>query len=294
MSQGRLWYVRRAKTVRGPFPAALIKRYMLLGRVKPTDELSLDQQSWLPVTAYPGFAPDQGTASGLAAVAASVVASEDERKPGDRRQGQADPHSERRQGADRRAEEPPEVIERRTRRARVVASLRVPGAGDKVAALIAGLLLIGVIAGGFLFAPGAPESAPQCEAKAAPAVNWANCRKEGAELANVDLRNGVLRNARLTGVKMAHANLMNADLAYVDLVGADLSYGRLDGARMTGANLRKADLGYASLKGADLSYVDLTEAVLGGAMLEGAILDNVIWPDGQVCGKGSVGACLPR
>jgi hypothetical protein len=285
MTHGRLWYVRRGTTVRGPFQAALIKRYMFLGRVKQTDELSLDQKSWLPVTAYPGFAEDEGTAGGMAAVAASVKAAEDERRSGAGNQGY--------DGPERRAVEPAETVERRQRRERVLASLRRPRGGERVPVLIAVLVTVVVVVAGFLFAPDRSQSVPQCDARPAAKVNWSNCRKEGADLQGATLANGVLTNARLTGARLTRANLSGANLAYADFVGADLSYAQLKKARMTGTNLRNADLGYANLDGADLSYADLTGAVLGEAILMGAVLDRAIWPDGTVCGEGSVGICRP-
>ena len=295
MSQGRLWYVRRADTVRGPFHAALIKRYLLVGRIKPTDELSLDQQEWLPVTAYPAFTAEQPSASGLAAVSASVLGGEDERTPGDRRQREgASAYQGQRSGKDRRAPEPAEVLERRQRRARVVASFKAVPHSDKIPALVAVLLFVAIVVSGFIFAPRTPQPAPMCDAAPAPGVNWANCRKEGADLAAADLQHAVLRNAVLSGANLTRAKLVGADLAYADFSNADLSGATAQGASLKGSNLRKARLGGAKFEDADLSYADLSEADIEGADFKGAIFDHAIWIDGRECAAGSVGRCLAK
>jgi hypothetical protein len=295
MSQGRLWFVRRGETVRGPFHSALIKRYLLVGRIKPTDEVSLDRHDWLPVTAYPAFAAEQPSASGMAAVSASVLGSEDERRPGDRRQGEGDsPYKNQRSGKDRRAPEAPEVLERRQRRARVLASLKGGPINNRVPALVAVLLFVAIVVSGILFTPQSRQPEPVCDAAAAPGVDWANCRKEGIDLAGADLQHAVLRNAVLTGANLAGAKLVGADLAYADFSNADFSSAAVNGADLKGANLRKARLAGANFEDADLSYADLTGADIEGTDFKGARLESAIWVDGRECVAGSVGRCVTK
>jgi hypothetical protein len=47
-STDKLWFTRRDGVVRGPFPAAWIRRYILLGRIRMTDELRLGAGDWRP------------------------------------------------------------------------------------------------------------------------------------------------------------------------------------------------------------------------------------------------------
>jgi len=290
-TQSRLWFVRRGETVRGPFPTALVKRYLILGRLRQTDELSLDRQAWQAVSTYPMFAPTQ-----LAEDATVALAREDERKPGDRRSNEPpdNPYKERRSGTDRRTQESPELVEYRQRRARVVQSLKPARQSNRIPVLIALTLLAGIIISGFLFKPTTLVSGPACDTPAAPGVNWSNCRKEQADLTRADLSKAALRNSRLTAARLAGADLAGSDLAYADLVGADLSNAQLQGAIVVGTNLRQANLSSANLEGADLSYADLTGATLDGAALKGTSLGNAIWPDGKVCARGSLGTCQPR
>jgi hypothetical protein len=52
-----LWYARRNGTVRGPFTEEYLARYILLGRIRLNDELSLDRVNWRPTREYPGLFP---------------------------------------------------------------------------------------------------------------------------------------------------------------------------------------------------------------------------------------------
>lgn len=59
MTNNQLWYTRREKEIRGPFPAGLITRYILLGRIREDDELSVDQLSWQIVSEKPELIPEE-------------------------------------------------------------------------------------------------------------------------------------------------------------------------------------------------------------------------------------------
>lgn len=91
-----------------------------------------------------------------------------------------------------------------------------------------------------------------------------------------DLRNAVLRGADLERAAMEGVNLMGANL---------------EGANLQGAVLDDASLEKANLKKALLSGASLDHATMDDADLSGAVLDGVIWPDGRVCKKESVGVC---
>lgn len=59
MTNNQLWYTRREKEIRGPFPAGLITRYILLGRIREDDELSVDQLSWQIVSETQELIPEE-------------------------------------------------------------------------------------------------------------------------------------------------------------------------------------------------------------------------------------------
>ena len=59
MTNNQLWYTRREKEIRGPFPAGLITRYILLGRIREDDQLSVDQLSWQLVNEVSELIPEE-------------------------------------------------------------------------------------------------------------------------------------------------------------------------------------------------------------------------------------------
>jgi len=56
---GSQWYARRNGTVRGPFTDERLARYILLGRIRLVDELSLDRVRWQPARDYPELFPEE-------------------------------------------------------------------------------------------------------------------------------------------------------------------------------------------------------------------------------------------
>jgi len=287
-SQGRLWYVRRGEVVKGPFQTALIKRYLIMGRIRAADELSLDKEVWHVPSHYPMFSREK-----LEEDRAILLAREDERRGVDRRHNESpdNPHKDRRSGAERRSAEPPEAVARRQRRQRVLASLRPTRQSNVAPALISAFAVALIVVSGFLFKPRGGGAEPNCEAAPAPGVNWSNCRREAIDAHGSDLHGANLRSARLTGANLEAVQLQAGDLAYADLVGATLIDSDLSGANLKGTALRKAVLTGVRFRGADLSYADLSDAVIDGATFEEARLDNAIWIDGRTCAPGSVGAC---
>lgn len=108
-TDAQVWYTRRGGRTRGPYSAAHVTRYILLGRIRLCDELSSDQCNWRPVTECEGFLPwTSGGKSGWADYQRLSMAriSVDERRSQRRRntgEGTLPPGmKDRRQGADRR------------------------------------------------------------------------------------------------------------------------------------------------------------------------------------------------
>lgn len=132
MSNKQLWYTRRDKEIRGPFPPGLITRYILLGRILESDELSTDQISWQQVTRLPDLIPpemklDQNKPENREKLRIARMR-EDEREAIDRRaqntldNNKQPNHTQRRK--DRRSSESDDVIRHREIRTQLLESLR--------------------------------------------------------------------------------------------------------------------------------------------------------------------------
>jgi len=133
MSNKQLWYTRRKKEIRGPFPPGLIARYILLGRILESDELSVDQVSWQQVTSLPELIPpemklDLSIPDNKEKLQIARMR-EDEREAGDRRarnasnnNGRQADHSQR--GKERRSSESGDVIRHREIKTQLLESLR--------------------------------------------------------------------------------------------------------------------------------------------------------------------------
>jgi hypothetical protein len=291
-----LWYVRRKGAVRGPFPAAQIKRYVLLGRVSESDEMSEDQVSWRPLFELPELIPEAIRHSADRKTLEVLRRREDERSGTDRRSDDGPLPAairERRSGKDRRAPETATAIARQAAKSRLIQQGRRRREDYRPLWMGTVLALVLIFTLGFWLVPAPDEDGPDCEAPPRPQVNWSNCRLEDLNAARQDLTGAKVRNAKLRQANLLGARLAGVDLAYSDVVKANLSYANLHGATLKGANLLGADLAYADLSDADLSYANLTGAVLGGAVLSGTQLDNAVWVDGSLCARGSVGQCVP-
>lgn len=55
------WYSRREGVIRGPFTAEDITRYLLLGRIRPDDELSTDRAAWASADSFSEMLPPEVT-----------------------------------------------------------------------------------------------------------------------------------------------------------------------------------------------------------------------------------------
>jgi len=292
-SQKRLWYVRRAGRVRGPFPPGQISREVLLGRIRGNDELSQDRESWHALRELPELVPESlRRTSGLDVRERLVLARlrEDERRH-DRRAGRKSQAGLERRRGDRRTVESFEVLAVRARRE---AEEEEKDAKERNLLLPAAVVLTIVFSLAmyfFWYRPAVPPPGRDCQAAAAPAANWNGCQFAGRPLARADLREANLGNAILSGADLREANLLRADLSYANLEGAALRGAALREADLTGALLRGADLAQADLRGADLSYAILDGAGLQGAKLAGTRLGKAVWSDGRVCAPDSIGEC---
>lgn len=294
-----LWYLRRGNAVKGPFPASQIAKYVLLGRVHQTDEVSQDQQQWRQVAEVPALVPPAVKESASAEALRTLRQREDERSGHERRDGVEPPptgteqrHAGRRE---RRGAESETVIRHRRQKAELLDTLRAGSEKERrswrwiVPAAV--VLALALVALGVFLGPATVEDTPDCSARAGPGVNWNNCTLDGLEARDANLEGARIRNARLRDADLLNANLQAADLAYTDFANADLGYADLSRADLKGATLTGADLTNADLTGADLSYAILRDARLGDAVITGARLSGAVWPDHRVCGRDSVGEC---
>jgi len=304
----QLWYTRRGDEIRGPYPAGLITRYILLGRIRDTDELSIDQEAWTPVAEHEELIPDvlKADLSTKDAQQRLLAAKrwEDERR-GEERRGPRErqlPDEDRRARQERRGPEAPEVVSRRPVALALEKEARARRQGHVVRGSGTLALIILILGVGWYYASQQEplvykvrlEDPEHCSAPPAPRVDWSNCHLEGGQWNNADLSGARLRNATLTGAQLVGAKLAGADLAYANLSFAELQNTDLSRAVLVGANLQRADLANANLQDADLSYVNLTGAVLRGANLANARLGNAIWVDKSVCALGSIGRCISQ
>ncbi|MFP4245338.1 MAG: pentapeptide repeat-containing protein [Ectothiorhodospira sp.] len=296
-----LWFMRRDGCVRGPYPAGVVSRYLLLGRLGLEDEISPDGTHWHPVEQYPHLIPrellEADTPEGRERLLQARMR-EDERLRERRVPGSPEEalFREQRQG-ERRGPEPLELLQRRRQRVELLsrgAQLQRHVSGPRLWIGVAmGLaLILGLL---WWSSESTERAAPpqDCAAPAEPGVNWSYCRRVGADLREKDLTGALLSNTDLVGARLEQARLSGADLSYADLQGGDLAGADLGGARLVGAVLRDADLSGARLIGADLSYADLRGADLTGADLHGARLGHALWTDGSTCPEGAVGTCRP-
>ncbi len=312
-----LWYTRRDEQIRGPFPHGLITRFIVLGRLQLSDEISVDQIRWQAVKDVPELIPDPLKSAPddpeLQEYLRVARRREDERAAGDRRRREGARHDDSRRRADRRQHESDELVHHRDIKTRLVKVRQSSPERLRAWVLIALLLALATAIGAaFWLMPQAPALRLQCEAPAGPQVDWSNCKFEGILLNGVNLVGARLSNANLSGAQLQAANLAGSDLSYANFGRADLSRANLRQATLTGSVLRNANLAAANLSGArlsyailqgvnfsgaDLSHADLASADLTGAKLEGAKLDNcnlvgATWVDRSVCAAGSVGQCV--
>ena len=320
-SNPQLWYTRRDKEIRGPFPKKLITRYILIGRVLESDEVSVDQRNWKVVSSIPEMIPEEMKADlsipeNMEKLRLARLR-EDERRYGDRRQLGGKELEEairkRRSGKERRDSETLEALRHRQIKTETSQLIRSQKKSFRLPAVAFGLMVVVVLGTALIYSP-QPQKAlvNHCELAAQANVDWSNCRFEGLQLNAADLRGAKLQNTSLIAAQLRGVNLSQAHMSYSNLLSADASNANLSNAVMVGAVLRKAhlnaanlqhsDLSYAILQDADLSNADLRNANLTHVMLSGANitntnfaganLGNAIWLDNSICAPESVGKCV--
>lgn len=319
MTKSNLWFTRRGNEIRGPFPVGMITRYILLGRIVETDELSPNQFDWKPVTEFQELYPvemtlDQNDSENVERLRIARLR-EDERQSGDRR-NVPDAESEfrhKRSGDERRDSETYETVRHREVKTGFRKLLDRPKERhDSIIALLI-VFVSSVIWAGIHFSPERGVAINNCASSPAPHVNWSNCQLEGIKLTAMDLTGSQFRNSAINGADLRKAILVDTDFSYANLSGASVQNAVLTNANlvgttlrntnfaeasMTGANLEYAILHNANLANADLRNADFTHAMLNGAelkgaRLDGAIFDKAIWSDNTVCAPESVGRCIP-
>ncbi len=316
MSDHKLWYTRRGEVVRGPFPSGQIRRFLLLGRIQPGDELSVDQRSWSPAHTHADLYPeelnaDPGDAAAMERLRLARMRADErirERRQEPRHEsGNAAPRSDRRQAEDAA------TLASREQRERVILRPAVVNNRVRMAALLAGSLFCAVLALAFFLAPQTDSLNLQCVQAPGPGVNWSNCRKSEQDLNGVDLTHAQIVNTYFDRSRLRNADLSFSNLDYSNFVAADLSGARLDHASLKGAVLRQARLEQTSLFAAHLPYAIFQDAVLQEVNLEnadlrnadfnaaqlravnlrGADLSGAVWIDGTHCQTPSLGECRP-
>lgn len=294
-----LWYTQRDGVVRGPYPEKQVSRYILLGRIRDTDELRPEGGDWKRVSDCPDLIPEVMKLPPTEENRQKLLIArmhEDERRPGDRR-GQAAGAAklqERRSRPERRRVEAPELLRHRELKYQV--SHARPGDAKlyRYPLTFVALVLLG-FSFSYVLKQAQPEVAPaDCAAQPHPGVNWNNCNLSGLRSEQADLLGARVRNARLDAAQLVSARLAGADLEYTSLNLSNLRAADLSHANLRGVALRGSDLRNAKLVEANLSYANLSGARLEGADFSGAILDHTIWTDQQSCAAGSVGECKRR
>lgn len=291
MVERRLWFVRRKGIVKGPFLPAQITRNILLGRLHPDDELSLDEQQWQQVAMHRELYPDVLEEEPLPIEAVELAKVQVDERVADQRRAKKNMEQERRRTRERRATESDAVLVHRQHRKEIDDACKKSIRRPKMPFLSVLLVVITIIGFGLMLKPDNRNLQADCTQAPGPKVNWRNCTFIGLNVENKNLEFALLTDAVLNESNLLGVNLSGADMAYAEITKSDFSYANLENVRLLGANLQSSDLRYANLKDADLAFADLSQALLAGANLSNTKFDNTIWIDGRICKKGSIGTC---
>ena len=305
MQNQLLWYTRCRRAdgeipgvIKGPFPSGLVSRYILLGRILLTDEVSVDREIWRLVQEVPELIPeitlgdtsDPVTRERLNAAKRWA----DERLARDRRAEQPiNQELQSRRASERRQTEPVAVVQHRVAKTSRSIEVKKPPVVRPYGKMVA-VGAIGVLVLAWIFMPlqETQNFIRDCLSPPHPKVEWSGCKMEGAQLDRVDLQGAQLRETVLNGASLQEVNMKNADLSYAQLNFSNLRLVDASGATLLGASLRGANLANANLRGANLSYANFAGADLSAANLEGAILDHAVWIDESKCAPQSIGRCI--
>jgi len=280
-----LFYTRRDNEVHGPFPAGQITRYLLLGRVRLSDEISEDHESWQIISNRPELIPD------VLHLDMSIAENREKLEAAKRWADERRLHrSDEQDTSERRTPEQEELLAYRETREKV---LEIPKQKLRGSVLLTITLVVVtvVVWTAIKLTPQQSLLLSDCSASAAPGVIWNNCVLDGKQMSGQDLSGAKIHNASLVSIVAESTNFEASELQYSNLNLAQLKAANLEGANLVGVSLRDADLQGANLGKTDLSYADLTDANLQGVNLGGAKLDQTRWVDGTLCAQGSVGQC---
>ncbi|MDT8387933.1 MAG: pentapeptide repeat-containing protein [Thiogranum sp.] len=292
-----LWYTLRDGIERGPYPEKQISRYLLLGRIRDSDQLRQEQGDWKPLSGYPELIPEvmklPPTEENLQKLLMARMR-EDERRPIDRRdRGPAASKDvlERRAGVERRQNEADAALRYRTLKYELSHATAGSTRLYRYPLIFTAIVVLVFLTGYVLQQLEADNVPPDCAAGPRPGVNWSNCNLSGLRADRSELTGARMKNARMDAVRLAGAQLVGANLEYASFNGSDLKRADLSYARLTGVTLRGSDLRYANLREADLSYANLSGANIEGTDFTGTILDRAIWVDQRPCAPDSIGVC---
>ena len=292
----QIWYTRRGAEVKGPFPIGQIRRYVLLGRIRETDEVSADGEAWRLVKETPVVIPDEmkllETPDDFRRLEQARLR-EDERLDPDRRldPNLPEPKDMERRHTDRRQKEEMEVVHHRLVKADLIQEMRSRQPTNRWQIVVTVLLVVAVTVGYFIAQPRTTVAERECSSPPRSGINWEACQLDGSQYEGADLRGASARNVNLARALLRFGLFEGSDLSYGVFTEADLTGADLSQTQLVGANLRGAALAGADLRQSDLSYADLTGADISDARLDGARLDKAVWPDQTVCAVGSVGGC---
>ena len=292
-----LWYTRRDGVVRGPYPEKQIGRYVLLGRIRESDEVRPEEGDWVVLQQLPELIPEIMKLPPTDENRQKLLLArlrEDERRPRDRRDdedGVCADVRERRTGIERRRPETSETVRHRKLKYQVSHSGRSNAELYRYPLGLAALVVLGFLLSYLLGQAQPEEPPPNCAAAPRPGVNWNGCNLSGLASQSANLIGAQIRNARLDAVDLSSATLTGADLEYSSISFGNLRNADLSNARLVGVSARGADLRNVRFRDANLAYANLSDSRLDGADLSGANLSNAIWIDHEPCLAGSIGAC---
>lgn len=291
LSERRLWFIRRNGEIKGPFLSAQITRNILLGRLRPEDEISPDEQNWQKLAKHRELYPDVMQETPVDEEKLEIAKMQVDERVSEKRRQKNKMAQERRQTRERRGTESEIMLLHRENRNSLNELDKKHLKRPRLPTTSIAILIIVMMVFGFLLKPKDEKGLVDCSLPASKGVNWHHCHFINLNAENQNLESAILTDASLNEANLLGVNFSGADMAYAEIKSSDLSYANLESVRLIGANLTQTDLRYANLKDADLSYADLTGAMLAGANMDNAKFDNTIWTDGQVCKKGSVGSC---
>ncbi len=281
MSLRRTWFIRQQDQISGPFIAAQISRYLLLGRIKPEDEISQDKEHWLPVSSQRDLYPDvlrTRLVNKDALLLARIQA--DERM-----------HDTKQSEKERRRKEPSAMMIHRKHQRSIDPRQQAKLNKLKKPYVSLLLLFLVLIFAAYTTRSNLSQANNDCQAAPNPSVNWRNCKLPSMQLENINMGNAELADTVMSHASFIGSDLSSANFSYAIVDNSDFSYADLSNARFVGANLKNSEFNYADLTRANLSYADLTNVKLAGADISSARFDHAIWMDGIKCAPDSVGQC---